>query len=641
MSTKQEEIKRKKDTLESVKKRLKEEFIGIDGPIDSIFENIEVWYIMPEVLNRPVLINLWGMTGSGKTDLVRKLAKYLGFADNFLEIQMSFSSNNTEDRSTVYGEIINAGIYPENQSIILFDEFQRFKTKERTMEGDKDVPNLPYQDIWSITSDGSVLETKEDKKQIETQKYSYLYNEERKRFHEESEQKQGKPVPSFKYKITYRNALFFKEMLNIKEDIEKIMQMEPNHIMDLINEKVKNKNYENLKYDKALIFVCGNLDEAFQDAIMVDESDIDADMIHERSKKISIFDIKNALNERFRPEQIARLGNNHIIYPSLNRSAYEKIINMKINEISDKMKPQIRFNTLTFDESVMRAVYKNSVFPTQGVRPVFSTISSIENIFPKFVYKANSEGIDVEGKDLHVSYDGEGFVIKVGKDAIVINHVFNIDDVKKKSLERKAEQYRVIAVHEAGHLIGSLIFCGKIPEMASIKPDAMSGYVIETEDISFLTEKTIKEKCKLILSGTIAEDIVFGERSIGATSDLYKLSILISSKYRCGMKNFVATSFREDFNFNKGIVEPDEKYSAEVEKEIKELSDKTKHDIYEHKELLYFFSVVLFEQRNLNKKQIEEYLSKFKNGKYMSLIRKENEIVSLFDRMKSQVEGLV
>ena len=44
------------------------------------------------------------------------------------------------------------------------------------------------------------------------------------------------------------------------------------------------------------------------------------------TKKINVNHIKECLNLRFKPEQIARLGNNIIIYPSLNRKTYEKII---------------------------------------------------------------------------------------------------------------------------------------------------------------------------------------------------------------------------------------------------------------------------------------------------------------------------
>lgn len=38
---------------------------------------MRVWALIPEALTRPVIINLWAMTGVGKTDLVRHLISEL------------------------------------------------------------------------------------------------------------------------------------------------------------------------------------------------------------------------------------------------------------------------------------------------------------------------------------------------------------------------------------------------------------------------------------------------------------------------------------------------------------------------------------------------------------------------------------
>ena len=46
--------------------------------------------------------------------------------------------------------------------------------------------------------------------------------------------------------------------------------------------------------------------------------------------KVSISDIKEALKQRFRAEQIARLGNNLIKYPTLKKEHFIKIIKKRI-----------------------------------------------------------------------------------------------------------------------------------------------------------------------------------------------------------------------------------------------------------------------------------------------------------------------
>jgi len=58
----------------------------------------------------------------------------------------------------------------------------------------------------------------------------------------------------------------------------------------------------------------------------VEDTETDADIYYDLSRRVNIIDIKNALKEKFKPEQIARFGNNHIIYPCLNKKSYRKII---------------------------------------------------------------------------------------------------------------------------------------------------------------------------------------------------------------------------------------------------------------------------------------------------------------------------
>lgn len=82
-------IQARKAELEAAKQALKQHFVGIDKIIDELMDCIQVWYLMPELLKRPVIINLWGMTGVGKTDLVRQLVKHLHFQDRFAEIELS------------------------------------------------------------------------------------------------------------------------------------------------------------------------------------------------------------------------------------------------------------------------------------------------------------------------------------------------------------------------------------------------------------------------------------------------------------------------------------------------------------------------------------------------------------------------
>ena len=52
-------ITERKEKLENAKKELKKKFIGIDGVIDKIIDNISLWYITPEIQFIPLIIDLW------------------------------------------------------------------------------------------------------------------------------------------------------------------------------------------------------------------------------------------------------------------------------------------------------------------------------------------------------------------------------------------------------------------------------------------------------------------------------------------------------------------------------------------------------------------------------------------------------
>lgn len=81
--------------LGEVAAELKTEFFGIDPIIDRVIGSLRAWYVMPELIKRPVIICLWGLTGTGKTQLTRLIAQKLGLYDRFVEVQMDGFSNST------------------------------------------------------------------------------------------------------------------------------------------------------------------------------------------------------------------------------------------------------------------------------------------------------------------------------------------------------------------------------------------------------------------------------------------------------------------------------------------------------------------------------------------------------------------
>ena len=80
-----ERLFEKKALLEGAIKQLKKEFVGIDNVIDQIADAMNSWLYFPEMQEKPVVINLWGLTGIGKTSLVKRLAELIDFNENLAE----------------------------------------------------------------------------------------------------------------------------------------------------------------------------------------------------------------------------------------------------------------------------------------------------------------------------------------------------------------------------------------------------------------------------------------------------------------------------------------------------------------------------------------------------------------------------
>jgi cell division protease FtsH len=121
-----------------------------------------------------------------------------------------------------------------------------------------------------------------------------------------------------------------------------------------------------------------------------------------------------------------------------------------------------------------------------------------------------------------------------GKEAVSMAEFNEAIERMAVGLERKSrimpeEEKLRTAYHEAGHAVVSTVVPGCDPvHKVSIIPRGVGalGYVLSRpeDDRYMLTKSQLESKIKMALGGTIAEEIVFGEISTGATSDLQKVS---------------------------------------------------------------------------------------------------------------------
>ncbi|SIS36815.1 cell division protease FtsH [Chryseobacterium joostei] len=592
-----EEIQKKKKKLDDCKAFLKKEFIGIDKIIDDLMEYLQIWYLMPEILTRPVVINLWGMTGVGKTDLVRKMVRFLDYQNRFIEIELS-NTDETSWSKSVADIFQSNGLSDEKPSIALFDEIQRFNTLD---SDGTPVPQTKFTDFWELLSDGRL--SKRERDDLEHYLFSYLF---RKKENDRRKLQGETEVDENPY-LNLWDAKELKKYLSIEDDVMSIIDMKEEDMIKLIRKKQKEKKiYEPVDYSKMLIIISGNLDEAFQMSKETSEADVDANIYHAFTKKITVVDIKNALARKFRPEQVARFGNIHLIYFSLKTEDFQKLIQREINSLKHKTKNKFGV-ALKINKNINDLIYRNGVFPVQGVRPVFSSVVDIlDTNLSKFLFEA----IIHDDKTIEIDYLQKEKIIagKIGTRIIEIPYLGRIDKIRQANQQDAVAN---ISVHECGHAVSYMLYTGFAP--LQLKSKVASSYAAgftfphQIHD----TKESLLDRIKIYLAGGIAEEIIFGDMnaSIGRSHDREQATTLAIDYIRkYGFEeNYQATYNLEDYPHRMQQHITDER----VEKLMQELAKKTREDLTLHIDLLKSLSKILSEKGSMSPKEIYDIAIKY------------------------------
>ena len=506
-----EQLAYKSRRLQEVAATLKTELFGIDAIIDRVIDSVRAWYVLPELVSRPVIVCLWGLTGTGKTQLVRRLAQLLDFYDRFVEVQMDGFSNGAGWRGaqSISGMLAQSGVREGEPGILVLDEFQRFRTIDK--KGD-DLRVERYQDVWALLSDGRLPPALSLLGDIESSIAEAAFDAERA---EASDAK-------LRFKLRSWEAQELQRNLKLDTPLLEIMAWSPEEIQQRLHAfREDGQQRWETDYSRLLVFVCGNLDEAYEDlATSVDDCDSDADIFHALTGRLSVIDVKQALNKRFKPEQVARLGNEHVIYPSLSRRAYEQLIEQGCARYAREAEGRcgLRFE---LDASVREQIYANAVFPAQGTRPLFSSLHAILGAgLAKAALWALEHGAEA-GETVGLTADGRSLLAHWHGQSHAIAAPFEINRLRQRS---NADFRALLAVHEAGHgLVHALLF-GRAPQEIKIHVASFEGGYNAYTSRKVWSRRNMLDSICTSLAGRAAELLVFGAElsSSGAESDLRK-----------------------------------------------------------------------------------------------------------------------
>lgn len=624
----------KSKLLNQAKNKLKQEFVGLDDVIDEIIEMIEPWVLFPDGQMRPQVINLFGMTGTGKTSLVNRMFELLNMPS-----VINFDTGEWVDKteyqlSSNISTSMKKTLSENTRPILIFDEFQLGRTIDET-GSEIDRPNLRV--VWDLLDTGkfSVIEDNWQSFEIQT-----LYNKLNILIKNGLTAKHGK-ITSNKtnWELYFTDSISDEEKDLIKKEytLDPIIPLNMIYVLnecsndflsenelkkyiltletedDILKfvEKILVSSTKPVEYDfsNAIIFVIGNLDGAYQMSHNMD-ADIDADDLYEYTEKINISNIKSALNDLYRPEQISRLGNNYILYKSLNSKSYYKLIDLELNKIIEKIKNKFKID-IEFSNKTKELLYKEGVFATQGVRPIFSTITAlIETKVSKLIVDSLKENIDINTVYWDTNRNKTKFVLTINnKIKKEYKLTLKVDSLRKSEND---DIQALVGVHEAGHVICHVYDMNICPSVAVSKTLVPGGFT-RTEKPSFETKKFLEQELVALLGGYAAEQIIFGEENLtnGSYSDIEsttELALEMIKEY--GMNDMPLQYAKSDFRVSTKSLD-DKNLDDDVEKIVKKALSRAKEILTDNIDLLINMGKFLTKNSKITDKQIKRMVKKY------------------------------
>lgn len=658
--------------LDSALVQLKREFVGLDDIIDQLGASVYAWYVTPEIITRPTIVSIWGMTGTGKTSVVKRLISLLYLDDVRISFDCGECRDNNKSISTdimdTFGksEESDSGdrFSGSNSLVFMFDEFQYARTINES--GEEDVaPSL--RPIWSILDSGI----------IDINDYNYDFSNLCDFIDELVDTSKSLPhiiikdnhIESPDDVSAFLNIMFFHydRGPSIKtdntEDQNKPLEVLTSRYLRTIIRRLNNKSdalgsrvakelisgeytigqlaerLEDIKKlaassrkldcSKSLVFILGNLDEAYKDSSDI-SPDIDADLFYDITSRVTTTDIKEALKERYRPEQIGRLGNNIIKYPTLSKDSFKKIIDLEIGRILDRFSEVDKIKVV-FEQSMKDLLYSESVYPTQGVRPVLSSIDTLITPYLSKVveHKGRSKSvcIGVVGGVRDFRLPRVDIRLKFDKsEEVIVEQKLELG--KERCPENRKKRF-ICAVHEIGHAVMYSWCKGEVPDnIVSVSTD--HGGFCSTYDRRFAGEidcrRDVLDEVRVSLGGYQAERVIYSNPDmwlLGSSSDIRSLwKELSSAVMDCGFDLPLPLSHRDveqNGSISNGLdckdvmVTNKSTGDGRILELIKEGMDYVWSVLSEEKELIKKAAIKLGEQGSMSGQEFSDFIRQYGN----------------------------
>ena len=195
---------------------------------------------------------------------------------------------------------------------------------------------------------------------------------------------------------------------------------------------------------------------------------------------------------------------------------------------------------------------------------------------------------------------------------------------EKKSKRVTEADRKLVAYHEGGHAIVSYYIpeCDKVHEITTIPRGSAGGYTmyLPQEEFSFITTARLRAQMASLLGGRVAEAIVFGDISTGASSDIKRCTEIARGMVtEYGMSEKLGPVFlgsEQEVFLGKSFAQQNanlsDRVSSDVDAEVYNLIraayTRAESILTEHRDQLDRLAVLLIEREKLDAEEFDCFM---------------------------------
>lgn len=207
------------------------------------------------------------------------------------------------------------------------------------------------------------------------------------------------------------------------------------------------------------------------------------------------------------------------------------------------------------------------------------------------------------------SLANEAAILALREDATQIENRHFSEAINKvilgEKLERKpsADEIRRVAVHESGHaIVSESLDSGSVSSLTIVPRGRALGFMRKAprDDQYLYTRKELEEQIMVMLGGAIAEEIKFGNRSTGASSDFEQAWQTARQIVESGLSGL---------GIVKGEHIPERMLFEECQEILAQSEQQTRELLTEKTEVLYSIAGAILEEETMDRERFQHLFS--------------------------------